>query len=216
METKFKVVMKRDDEAVKDFLSFRYRAQGQANRAKLYIFAVGMLAIGYFAAKGGNITMGNIIAVVGILMVLSGFALPKIALARLKKMDEAYQMKKEFTYVFARGSMYVYENDELSQNIGSYRQVSCFYEDEKNFYVGINNDDLYLLPRAGFVEGDSNEFVEFIQDVSDESCVYLPATLKNRWKKYRADQKIKEMEYDAKAAAKRAEAKEKKNKRKQK
>ena len=40
METKFKVVMKRDDEAMKDFLSFRYRAQGQANRAKLYIFAV--------------------------------------------------------------------------------------------------------------------------------------------------------------------------------
>ena len=214
METKFKVVMKRDDEAMKDFLSFRYRAQGQANRAKLYIFAVGMLAIGYFAAKGGNVTMGNIIAVVGILMVLSGFALPKIALARLKKMDEAYQAKKEFTYVFARGSMYVYENDELSQNIGSYRQVSCFYEDEKNFYVGINNDDLYLLPRTGFVEGNSKEFVEFIQDVSDEKCIYLPAMFKNRWKKFRADQKIKEMEHDAKAAAKRAEAKDKKNKRK--
>ncbi len=212
METKFKVVMRRDDEAMKDFLSFRYRAQGQANRAKLYIFAIGMLAIGYFAAKGGNVTMGNIIAVVGILMVLSGFVLPKVALARLKKMDEAYQAKKEFTYVFARGSMYVYENDELSQNIGSYRQVSCFYEDEKNFYVGINNDDLYVLPRVGFVEGDSSEFVEFIQDVSDEKCIYLPATLKNRWKKFRADQKIKEMEHDAKAAEKRAEAKAKRNK----
>ena len=214
METKFKVVMKRDDEAMKEFLSFRYRAQGQANRAKLYIFAVGMLAIGYFAAKGGNVTMGNIIAVVGILMVLSGMVLPKVALARLKKMDESYQAKKEFTYVFARGSMYVYENDELSQNVGSYKQVSCFYEDEKNFYVGINNDDLYLLPRKGFVEGDAKDFVEFIQDVSGESCIFLPATLKNRWKKFRADQKVKEAEYDAKAAEKRAEAKAKRNKKK--
>lgn len=216
METKFKVIMRRDDEAMKDFLSFRYRAQGQANRAKLYIFAIGMLAIGYFAAKGGNVTMGNIIAVVGILMVLSGLVLPKIALVRLKKMDEAYQAKKEFTYVFARGSMYVYENGELSQNIGSYRQVSCFYEDEKNYYLGINNDDLYVLPMKNFVEGDPKEFVDFIQSVSDESCVYLPATIKNRWKKFRADQKMKEIEYDAKAAAKRAEAKEKKNKKKNK
>ena len=214
METKFKVIMKRDDEAMKDFLSFRYRAQGQANRAKLYIFAIGMLAIGYFAAKGGNVTMGNIIAVVGILMVLSGLVLPKIALSRMKKMDEAYKAKKEFTYVFAKGSMYVYENEELSQNIGSYRQVSCFYEDEKNYYLGINNDDLYVLPRKGFVEGNPDEFVEFIQYVSDENCVFLPATIKNRWKKFRADQKIKEAEYDAKAAEKRAEAKAKRNKKK--
>ena len=204
--------MKRDDEAMKDFLSFRYRAQGQANRAKLYIFAIGMLMIGYFAARGGNVIMGNIIAVVGVLMVLSGFVLPKVALARLKMMDEAYQAKKEFTYVFARGSMYVYENDELIQNVGSYRQVSCFYEDEKNYYVGINNDDLYVLSMNNFVEGDPKEFVDFIQKVSDESCVFLPATFKNRWKKFRADQKKKEMEYDAKAAVKRAEAKEKRKK----
>ena len=212
METKFKVTMKRDDEAMKDFLSFRYRAQGQANRAKLYIFAIGMLAIGYFASKGGNVTIGNVSALLGILMILSGLVLPKIALARLKKMDESYQARKEFTYVFARGSMYVYENDELAQNIGSYRQVSCFYEDEKNFYLGINNDDLYVLPMKGFVEGDPKEFVDFIQDVSDEACVFLPTTVKNRWKKFRAEQKAKEIEYDTKAAAKRAEAKEKRNK----
>ena len=214
METKFKVVMKKDDEIMKDFLSFTYRAQGQANRMKLYIFAIGMLVIGWLAARGGNTTMGNIIAVVGILMVLTGLVLPKIALARMKKSDEGYKTGTEYTYVFASGSMYIYENGELAQNVGGYRQVSCFYGDEKNYYVGINNDDLYLLPMKNFVEGDPNEFIDFIQYVSDESYVFLPATVKNRWTKYRAEQKVKEAEYNAKAAEKRAEAKEKKNKKK--
>ena len=212
METKFKVVMKKNDEIMKDFLSFTYRAQGQANRAKLYIFAVGMLLIGWLAARGGNVTAGNIIAFVGVLMVLMGLLLPKIALAKMKKVDIGYNQGTEYEYIFASGSMYVYENGELAQNVGSYRQVTCFYGDEKNYYVGINNDDLYLLPMKNFKEGNPEEFIEFIQSVSDEVYEFLPATIKNRWMVYRANQKIKEAEYDAKAAAKRAEAKEKRNK----
>ena len=47
METKFKVVMKKDDKIMKDFLAFTYRAKGQMNRAKLYVFAAGMFFIGY-------------------------------------------------------------------------------------------------------------------------------------------------------------------------
>lgn len=215
METKFKVVMRKNDEIMKDFLSFTYRAQGQVGRAKLYIFAAGMLIIGWLAVRGGNTTMGNIIAVVGILMVLTGLVLPKIALARIKKSDEGYNKGTEYTYIFASGSMYIYENGELAQNVGGYRQVSCFYGDEKNYYVGINNDDLYLLPMKNFVEGNPSEFIEFVQKVSDESYVFLPATVKNRWIKYRAEQKVKEAEYNAKAAEKRAEAKEKKNKKKE-
>lgn len=214
METKFKVVMTKNDEIMKDFLSFTYRAQGQMQRAKLYVFAVGMIWIGYFAGKGGKVTSGIIIAGVGIAMVLLGLILPKIALSRLKKTDETYNKKTELTYVFASGSMYIYEDGELAQNVGGYRQVTCFYGDEKNYYVGLNNDDLYLLPKKCFVEGEPEEFVDFIQKVSDETYEFLPAELKNRWVKYRANQKIKEAEYNAKAAAKRAEAKSKKEKRK--
>lgn len=215
METKFKVVMKKDDKAMKEFLSFTYRAKGQMNRAKLYVFAVGMLIIGYMAAGDDNVIAGNIFALVGIVMILMGLILPKVALARLKKTDEAYKKGTEFTYVFASGSMYVYEDGELAQNVGGYKQVTCFYGDEKNYYLGINNDDLYLLPMKNFIEGNPEEFIDFIQKVSDESYEFLPAELKNRWIKYRVNQKLRDAEYDAKAAAKRAEAKEKKNKKKE-
>lgn len=214
METKFKVLMKKDDEIMKDFLSFTYRAKGQMNRAKLFVFAAGMIFIGYMAAGDGNVISGNVFALVGIIMILMGLVLPKVALARLKKADEGYNKGTEYAYVFASGSMYVYEDGELAQNVGGYRQVTCFYGDEKNYYVGINNDDLYLLPMKNFAEGDPNDFIEFIQYVSDETYEFLPATLKNRWIKYRVDQKVRDAEYDAKAAAKRAEAAEKKNKKK--
>lgn len=214
METKFKVVMKKDDEIMKDFLSFTYRAQGQVKRAKLYILALGMVLIGWLAARGGDVKAGIVIGFVGVLMILLGLALPKVALARLKKVDEGYNKGTEYEYVFAKGHMYIYENGELVQNVGGYRQVTCFYGDEKNYYVGINNDDLFLLPIKNFVEGNPDEFIKFIEYVSDEVYVFLPATLKNRWMVYRAKQKVKEAEYDAKAAAKRAEAKEKKNNKK--
>lgn len=216
METKFKVVMKKDDKAMKEFLSFTYRAKGQMNRAKLYVYAAGMLIIGYMAAQDANVVVANIIALVGILMIAMGLVLPKVALAELKKSDEAYKNGTEFTYVFGTGSMYVYENGELAQNVGGYRQVTCFYGDEKNYYVGINNDDLYLLPMKNFVEGNPNEFIDFIQYVSDQTYEFLPTTFKNLWLKFKTNQKMKDAEYDAKAAAKRAEAKAKKDKKKQK
>lgn len=216
METKFKVVMKKDDKIMKEFLSFTYRAKGQMNRAKLYVFAAGMFFIGYMAAGDGNVIAGNIIALVGILMVLMGLVLPKIALARLKKADEGYNKGTEYTYVFAKGYMHVYENGELAQNVGGYRQVTCFYGDERNYYLGINNDDLFLLPMKNFVEGNADEFIDFIQYVSDESYEFLPTELKNRWMKYRANQKMRDAEYNAKAAAKRAEAAEKKAKKRNK
>ncbi len=210
METKFKVVMKKDDEVMKDFLSFTYRAQGQMKRGKIYVMAIGLLVIAYFAFKGGSPTAGIIMSVVGGLMLSMGLVLPKVALARLKKTDEMYKNRTELTYVFAGSSMYVYEGDVLTENVGSYRQISCFYGDEKNYYVGINNEDLFLLPKKSFVQGDESEFIEFIQDVSDEKYEFLPFTLKNRWEVFKVNQKMKEAEYDAKAAAKRAEAKEKK------
>ena len=64
--------------------------------------------------------------------------------SKLKKADIAYQKQTELTYAFTNGGLYVYEDGELSQNVGSYSKVTCFYGDEKNYYLGINNDDLYL------------------------------------------------------------------------
>lgn len=210
MEAKFKVVMKKDTEVMRDFISFTYRAQRSSGRYKLFVLAAGLLVISYLASRDGNVTAGFVIGMVGILMIVMGLLLPKIAVARLKKADLAYRNQIELTYVFGSGAMYVYENGELFQNVGGYSHISCFYGDEKNYYVGVNNDDLYLLPKKCFVEGNEEEFIDFIQEKSNEQYEFLPLTLKNKWFKYRVDAKIREAEYNQKAAELRAKDKEKK------
>ena len=102
----------------------------------------------------------------------------------------------------------MYENGELAMSVGSYNKVSCFYEDEYNFYLGVNNEDLFLLPRTCFIEGDVEAFASFITGKSGEEAEFLPVTLKNRWMVYRRKAKEAEIEYDAKAAEKREKAKE--------
>ncbi len=210
METKYKITMKKDAEVMKDFVSFTYRVQGKLSRYKFYVLAIGMLMIGFLAMKGGSMTAGAVIGGIGIAMIVIGIFLPSIAVMKMKKADEAYQKGTELTYAFAKSAIYVYLNGELFQNVGGYNHVTSFYEDEKNYYMGINNEELYLLPKKCFVEGEKATFAEFVKERSNVMCEFLPGTLKNKWLKYRMDVKRKNAEYDERAARLRKEAKEKK------
>ena len=212
METKFRVKMRKDAKVLQDFILFTYRAKGSRTTRGI-ILSLGLFVIAYMALNDGA-AVGYVIAVCGALGLIFTLYRHKIALVRLKRADIAYKNQTELEYVFTNGNIYVYEDGELAVNVGSYSRVSCFYEDEYNFYVGVNNEDLYLLPRECFGEGDVNEFVSFIESKSSEECEFLPATLKNRWIAYRQKAKIADMEYDEKAAKLREEAKEKRRRRK--
>lgn len=214
METKFKVVMKKDAEVLKDFISFTYRAKGAVGRYKMRVLALGLVIIGVLAAKGGSMTAGIVMGAIGVLFLVFSMFLPQIAVLRLKKADLAYQNQTELTYAFTNGSIYVYENGELSQNVGGYNNVSCFYGDEKNYYVGVNNDDLYLLPKKYFVEGKEEEFLEFIEKKSNEKYEFLPMTMKNKWMVKKMEMRQQDLEYNERAAKLRAEDKKKKEERK--
>ena len=214
METKFKVSFVKDAKILQDFILFTYRAKHSKQTMKMIILGIGMFVISYMAIKDEAVGAGIAIAAVGVLELVFGLFRHKIALGKLKKADTAYKNQTKLDYVFANGSIYVYENDELSMNVGSYSHVTCMYEDEFNFYVGVNDEDLFLLPKRSFEVGAVEEFAEFVTDRSNEQCEFLPATLKNKWAMYRKNSKEAEAEYDAKAAAKRAEAKEKKVRRK--
>ena len=214
METKFKVIMKKNDEVLKDFISFTYRAKGAMTRYKMRIHALGLVIIGVLAIRDDNVVAGTIIGIIGITFLVVSFFLSKIAMTKLKAADLAYQNQTELTYAFTNSSIYVYENGELSQNVGSYNNVSCFYGDEKNYYVGVNNEDLYLLPKKSFVEGDAEEFLEFVEKKSGEQYEFLPLKLKNKWMIKKMEMKRQELEYNEKAAKLREEDKKKKAERK--
>ena len=214
METKFKVSIVKDAKILQDFILFSYRAKHPKQTMKMMIMGIGMFIIAYMAIKDEAVGAGIGIAAVGVLEIVFGLFRHKIALSKLKKADESYKKQTKLDYIFTNGNIYVYENDELSMNVGSYSRVTCIYEDEYNFYVGVNDDDLFLLPKNRFEEGNVDEFVEYVESRSGEQCEFLPVTLRNKWILYRKNSKVAEAEYDAKAAAKREEAKNKKARRK--
>lgn len=44
-----------------------------------------------------------------------------------------------------------------------YKQIASFYENEKNFFILMNEDELYVLPKKDFVIGDVDEFRQYIE-----------------------------------------------------
>lgn len=210
MENKFKVVMTKDDEVMRDFISFTYRAQGAVARYKARILAIGLFIIGVLAWKSGTVVPGGVMMVLGGAFFVASFFMSQIAVMKLKAADLAYQNKTELTYAFTNSGIYVYENNELSQNVGGYNNVTCFYGDEKNYYVGVRNEDLYLLPKKCFVEGEPEEFLEFIETKSNEKYEFIPLTVKNKWMLKKVEWKQQELEYNERAEKLREEDRRKK------
>ena len=74
--------------------------------------------------------------------------------------------------------MQVEESGEVSR-LGNYKKIYCVWEDEKNFFLGMNEDDLVVLPKKDFTTGDAATFRDFILDKSRAEFRWKPAELKN-------------------------------------
>ncbi|MGN1267796.1 MAG: hypothetical protein ACI4UH_07635 [Dorea sp.] len=213
METKFKVIMKKDKKVLEDFIVFSQRVKNPSIKSKMSIIAVGFFIIGIFAYKDSEMT-GIIIGALGAFLLVYALFKDKLATRRLAKIDPSYKEQNELMYEFTNGNIYIYKDGELETNVGSYSRVSCLYSDEFNIYVGINNEDLLLLPRKCFVVGDHEEFVPFVEGKSKEQSIFLPRTIENRWKMYKIRRKARDAEFNAKAAQRREADKKKKEERK--
>lgn len=215
METKFKIVMKKDMKVLEDFIIFANKANAPMQQTKMAIISIGFILIGW-VARNDSPTLGVVIAAFGAALLLYILLRYKLSARKLAKSDEAYIQQNELSYEFTNSNIYIRKDGELDRNVGSYTHISCLYSDEYNYYVGINNEDLLLLPRNCFVEGDEAEFMPFLEEKSKEASEFLPRMLKNKWTMYKIRQKQRDEEYDAKAAAKREEARQKKEKRRSK
>ena len=209
METKFKIVLKKDAKMMEDFIIFANKVNNPNQQMKMSIISLGFLLIGW-AARNDSPTFAIVIAVFGLLLFTYVQCRFKLAAGKLKKADESYVNQNELTYEFTNSNIYIRKDGELEKNVGSYSHVSCLYSDEYNYYVGVNNEDLLLLPRKCFVEGNHEEFISFMEEKSKEASEFLPRTLKNKWILFKMRQKQRDAEYDAKAAANREAAKAKK------
>jgi len=173
---KYIVPVTRDEKLLKTFVKFSN--QTRHPRTTVYMVTVGTMLIALPIANEGIALAGEIICyVMGALMVLMGVFRHHIGVYMLKSNPQT-KLDEELTYIFGNTDVKTERNGEL-EKLGSYASIYRLWEDEKFFYIGINEDDLLVLPKTNFEVGDVSTFREYILEKSGATFTWQPKRIDN-------------------------------------
>lgn len=173
---KYIVPVTRDEKLLKTFVKFSN--QTRHPRTTVYLVTVGSMLIALPIANKEIALVGVIICyVMGALMVLMGVFRHHIGVYMLKSNPQT-KLDEKLTYIFGNTDVKTERNGE-PQKLGSYSKIYRLWEDEKFFYIGINEDDLVVLPKANFEVGDVSTFREFILEKSGATFTWQPKRVDN-------------------------------------
>lgn len=193
-ECKYKVKIRRDTEMMKTFVKFSNRVKHP--KVTLYMLTIGvLLLILPFTNKGIKMPGVIISLVMGVLLVGMALFRHNISVQMMKSNPEVKE-NEELTYMFGNTGVKVKREDKI-EHMGSYHKIYRVWEDEKNFYVGMNEDDLLILPRVDFCEGDVSTFRDFILDKSRADYRWQPTGFVNICKQKWMQMQMKMMENQA-------------------
>lgn len=206
MTTVYEVKTMHTRKVLEDFLKFTYKIKHPRVTVNLLILAAGFFIIGYMA--GGGIGTYICIALGTPLAVIAVFR-KKIGMNKLMKADKNYQNQSEIKFTFGEKEFRV-ENADIGQDSRiKYAEITYMYADDTNYYLGINNQEIQLLPKADFSMGDSSDFYDFISNKTGKPILPMHIPWKVRWQMM--------MEYrDARADEMEKRKKEKKKEKKKK
>lgn len=175
-KSKYAVATVRDKELLKTFVKFYNRVKHP--RVTAYNLIVGGTLIALPFAQDGIRQPGvTICYVAGTIMVLLALFRQYISVYMMKSKPET-KYNTTVTYLFGNTGVQILEDGEVSR-LGNYKKIYCIWEDEKNFYIGMNEDDLVVLPKRCFEQGDVTTFREFVLDKSRAEFRWKPAEIKN-------------------------------------
>lgn len=196
MSARYRVKTKHTKELLKDFVKFSFRVNHPKTTLRLCIIGVGFLIIGAGMARG-SLAMWLCLAI-GVFLCIFAFTRHHIGVMQLKGNDEVYKNDWEVDTSFFDGEIRIKNSGDSKGFSKSYKEVAALYMDEKNYYIGIEGDDLYPLPRKSFVEGKQEEFEKFIKEKTGKKMMYVPFKMKNKFAIIRENMKAKEKEHDLK------------------
>lgn len=199
MDNEYKVSIHRDTKMMKTFVKFSNRVNHP--KVSLHLFIIGAAITGIPIIDPNGKLWGIIICyIVGIFCLLMAFFRHYIAVYKMCKNPEI-QVNEELTYVFGNKGVQTYKNEKLERNMGGYKKIYRIWEDEKHFFVGMNEEDLLILPKNNFETGDVNAFRDFVLEKSKAEYVWQPITPKGIIKKMLAEMRAKEIEHEKKLKA---------------
>lgn len=197
---KYVVPVKRDEKLLKTFVKFSN--QTRHPRTTVYLVTVGAMLIALPIANKEIALAGVIICyVMGALMVLMGVLRHHIGVYMLKSNPQT-KLDEELTYIFGNTDVKTERNGEL-EKLGSYASIYRLWEDEKFFYIGINEDDLVVLPKTNFEVGDVSTFRDYILEKSGATFTWQPKRIDNviknniaqfKWRMQKQEEEMKSEE----------------------
>lgn len=173
---KYVASVKRDEKLLKTFVKFSNQVRHP--RTTVYMITVGAMLIALPIANKGIALPGVIICyVMGTLMVLIGLFRHYIGVQMLKNNPET-KLDEEITYIFGNTDVKT-DKAGVLEKLGSYSKIYRLWEDEKVFYIGMNEDDLIVLPKQDFTVGDVSAFRDFILEKSGAIYTWQPKRIDN-------------------------------------
>lgn len=196
MTTIYRVVTKHTKDTIKDFVKFSFRVNNPKTTYRLCVIGVGFFVI---AAMLPQIS-GATYTLLAIGTVICLFALTRhwIGIFKLRKSDLIYRNDWEVEVKFGEKEIRVKNSSEKEWTVKKYGEINVLYMNERNYYVGVSGEDLFILPRDDFSHGNQKKFKEFMERKTNMPMVFLPVLLKNRWKMLRARMKHMEELHDIK------------------
>lgn len=172
------VHIRRDKDMMLTFVKFSNRVKHP--RVSFNMLCMGALLLALpTVAQGGIALPGVVISyVMGGILVLMALFRQYISVSMMRGNPEVKE-NEELTYFFGNSGVRV-EQDGAVESMGYYKSVYRVWEDEKHYYVGMNDDDLLILPKVNFTEGTPREFRDFILEKSGAEYIWMPAGLVNR------------------------------------
>lgn len=180
-KNKFVVDIRRDTDMMMTYIKFYNRVKHPRVTFNLIMTGI-LLAVIPILVK--NLALPGVIVCygMGVLLVLVGLFRQYLSLSMMKS-DPKVKENEEITYLFGNTGVRVRQNGSVD-NMGYYKTVYRIWEDEKTYYVGMNEDDLLILPKTNFGQGEQKEFKEFILEKSGADYRWVPVQLGNKFKNF--------------------------------
>lgn len=195
-KSKYEVHIKYDKKILKTFAKFSNRVRHPL--ATSYMLGIGIML---FALPFVNhdIKLAGVIVcyVMGPILILLALFRHNISVLMMKDSPEM-RVGEDIIYQFGNTGVQVKKSGEI-EHMGNYKKIYRLWEDEKHFYIGMNEDDLLVLPKDSFEEGDVQTFRDFITDKSRCIFTWQPTRIDHiiKWKLFqfqtRNERKIKDM-----------------------
>lgn len=196
MTSIYEVKTKHTKKVLEDFISFTYCMKANMIVGKLVVFATCFLLLAYISR---GTTPMYVFGAIGILIIVFIFMRKKLAFQKLSKNDPNYQEQSEIVFTFGYSEFWVDNKEAAEVEHVRYAQITSLYVDDRYYYVGVNNEDMHMLPKADFTVGKPEAFEEFIGKCAGKEVKPTKVPFKQRYREALEKQK----ELDARREAER-------------